>query len=260
MAQRESAAKISRPAGRPGYVCRLPSFVRGVHRGRPAFYGGEVMDRPRLLDLFCGAGGCSMGYHRAGFDVTGVDINPQPRYPFTFIQADVMTLDPEFIRSFDAVHASPPCQKYSRTASLHGNNHPDLYEAVRDMLNITGAPWIIENVVGSPYETGIILCGSMFGLGVWRHRHFEASFILLSLACRHDLVPEPIDVTGTGGPCDRLNKSTGGAHRKPKNLAHAQEVMGINWMTRKELSQAIPPAYTNFIGKQLMEYINAKAK
>ncbi len=216
---------------------------------------------PKLLDLFCGAGGAARGYQNAGFYVVGIDINPMPRYcGDEFHQGDALEYLAEHGHEFDAIHASPPCQKYSRTASLHDNAHPDLYEAVRGMLTDAGAPWIIENVVGAPYETGIILCGSMFGLGVWRHRHFEASFILLSLACRHDLVPEPIDVTGTGGPCDRLNKSTGGAHRKPKNLAHAQEVMGINWMTRKELSQAIPPAYTNFIGKQLMEYINAKAK
>ncbi len=190
-----------------------------------------------------------MGYHRAGFDVVGVDIKPQPHYPFEFIQADALHFN---LSGFDVIHASPPCQAYSRTAALHNCRYPDHYEEVKDKLIDWGMPWVIENVIGAPYNSGIVLCGSMFGLGVWRHRNFESSGLLLSPGCRHDLCPEPIDVTGTGGRAERQNKYSGGEHRKPLNITHARDVMGIEWMTRKELSQAIPPAYTEFIGKELL--------
>ena len=206
----------------------------------------------RLLDLFCGAGGAGMGYHRAGFEVTGVDINPQPHYPFEFHQGDatVWPLD-----GFDVIHASPPCQRYSSTASLHNADHPDLYAATRSRLQAADVPWTIENVIGAPYESGIVLCGSMFGLGVWRHRNFETSFAVLAPSCRHDLVPTPIDVTGTGGPRRISSRSDGGGgdSRKPKSMDEASRVMGIDWMTRREISQAIPPAYTEWIGHRIME-------
>lgn len=204
-----------------------------------------------------------MGYHRAGFDVTGVDINPQPRYPF--IQADVMTLDPEFIRSFDAVHASPPCQRYARIGCVHGarKNHPDLIDPVREILISSGLPWVIENVPDSKIPDAITLCGSMFGLGsrgddgvyrqLRRHRLFQSNILLMALECRHN--GEPIGVYGRGGP-QRATRNRGYMGGTRERI----EAMGIDWMSRDELSQAIPPAYTNFIGNQLMEYINAKAK
>lgn len=212
----------------------------------------------RLLDLFCGAGGAAVGYHRAGFDVVGVDIEPQPNYPFEFHQEDAL----DVLRcwemhngrcwtdwgDFDAMHASPPCQAYSTTASLHDNEHPELYDITKDYLEGTGLPWVIENVIGAPYASGIVLCGSMFGLRVRRHRNFESSVLMMRPECRHDLCPEPIDVTGVGGP--------GGRHRKPKNLADGQDAMGIDWMSRKELSQAVPPAYTEWIGAYLINAID----
>src|SRR5690348_16558972 len=135
------------------------------------------MKKPRLLDLFCGAGGCSMGYHRAGFEVVGVDIKPQKNYPFEFHQADAL----EFLKihghEFDAIHASPPCQRYSVGRHIHqsGGNHPDLVHPTRSLLEATGKPWVIENVMGSPVA-GVTLCDLMFGLKVLRHRLFETSF------------------------------------------------------------------------------------
>lgn len=152
----------------------------------------------RLLDLFCGAGCAAMGYYRAGFDeIVGVDIKPQPRYPFTFIQADAMTFP---LDGFDAIHASPPCQHYSVTKILHKNEHPDLYGIVKERLIKNACPYILENVIGAPYNSGIVLCGSMFGLGVWRHRNFETNFGILAPSCEHGKHPFPIDVTGSGGP------------------------------------------------------------
>ena len=218
------------------------------------------MSRPLLLDLFCGAGGAAMGYHRAGFDVVGVDHKPQPNYPFRFIQAEWYMVALEQYLEFDVIHASPPCQAYSTTASLHDNEHPDLIEPTRDALRKTGLPYIIENVVGAPllrqptFEIEayrVSVCGSSFGLGVRRHRLFESNVPLTPRVCAHHLQPEPIDVTGMGGP--------GGRHRKPKNLGHAREVMGIDWMSRAELSQAVPPAYTEFLGKQILAVLEAVA-
>src|SRR5574337_20985 len=127
--------------------------------------------KPRLLDLFCCAGGCAMGYHRAGFDVVGVDINPQQRYPFEFHQADAMTFD---LSGFDAIHASPPCQAYTVLGGREDLSHyPDLVDAVRERLQASGKPWIIENVPGAPLRDPITLCGAMFGLRRYRHRLFE---------------------------------------------------------------------------------------
>lgn len=222
----------------------------------------------RLLDLFCGAGGCAVGYHRAGFtEIVGVDVNQQPRYPFAFLEADAL----DFMRGmlaggsplgyrlddFDAIHASPPCQAYSQLASLSNTEHPELVVPVRNLLIISGKTWVIENVIGAPLNCPVLLCGSMFGLGIWRHRIFESSVMLMSpFKCKHKSHPNPIDVTGTGGPFNGTRKASGGGvSRKPHNIAHAQRVMGIDWMTRREISQAIPPAYTEFIGKQLIAHL-----
>jgi DNA (cytosine-5)-methyltransferase 1 len=200
----------------------------------------------RLLDLFCGAGGAAEGYRRAGFtEIVGIDIKPQPRYPFAFIQADALN-PPVDVSRFDCIHASPPCQKYSVTKTLHTMEHPDLVGTVRVMLQASCRPWIIENVLGAPLLNPTRLCGSFFGLGVWRHRYFETSSPILSPPCSHSLVPFPLDITGTGGPAGR--------HRKPSNMAQAGKAMGISWMTRKEINQAIPPAYTEWIGKRIMEH------
>jgi DNA (cytosine-5)-methyltransferase 1 len=213
-------------------------------------------DRPLLLDLFCGAGGAAVGYERAGFDVVGVDIKPQPHYPFEFHQADAL----EWLRlymldynatGFAAYHASPPCQAYSTTRTLHRGEYPALVGEVRRLLR--GLPYVIENVVGAPLINPVKMCGSSFGLPIRRHRLFESTLPLMSLGCAHK--PDPIDVTG-GGPskAPRLD-GAGGRSRKPKNVAEAGAALGIDWMTRDELNEAVPPAYTQFIGEQLLDQL-----
>lgn len=204
--------------------------------------------RPKALDLFCCAGGAGMGLHRAGFDVVGVDIKPQPRYPFEFHKADALSYP---LDGFDFIWASPPCQDYSSLKGLAGGERGKMIPEVREKLAAYGRPYVIENVVGSDLQNPVCLCGSMFGLGVWRHRLFELSWPLVFVPqCQHDLVPKPIDVTGTGGPFKGIRKSPGGGiSRKPENLKHASEVMGIDWMTRREISQAIPPAYSEYLGR-----------
>ena len=207
-----------------------------------------------LLDLFCGAGGAAVGYHRAGFDVVGVDINPQPHYPFEFIQADALTFP---LDGFDAIHASPPCQAYSVMAHYTKGEYPRLINPIRVRFVSSGLPWVVENVVGAPLIAPIRLCGSSFGLGVRRHRLFEMSEPpALVPTCSHYHHPAPIDVTGTGGLGSRPRTAPGGGKsRKPRTLAEAREAMGIDWMTRAELSEAIPPAYTEWIGRQLMAHL-----
>jgi DNA (cytosine-5)-methyltransferase 1 len=217
------------------------------------------MTAPRMLDLFCKAGGAAMGYRRAGFDVVGVDLEAQPNYPFEFVQADALTFP---LDGFDAIHASPPCQDYSTTRSLHTAEYPRLIGPIRARLIAAGVPYVIENVQGARRDmvNPVRLCGSSFGLGVRRHRLFETSWpIGFAPPCAHYLQPEPIDVTGTGGPANRPRGGNGGIHRKPRNIAHAREVMGIDWMTRPELAEAIPPAFTEFIGEQLLEHLSAVA-
>ena len=216
----------------------------------------------RLLDLFCGAGGAAMGYHRAGFDeIVGVDIKPQPRYPFDFVQADadkialdtIPTLFKEFIP--DAIHASPPCQAHSALRHLHPEKHyPCFLDSTRRRLIAWGRAWVIENVPGSPLRDPIQLCGSSFGLRVRRHRLFESNMRLSSLPCKHKEQGQPIDVSGTGGRRrNRRPDDHGGNTNKPRNIDEAHAAMGIDWMTRYELSQAIPPAYTEWIGRQVID-------
>lgn len=209
------------------------------------------MARPRLLDLFSGAGGAAMGYHRAGFDVIGVDIKPQPHYPFPFIRADVMTTD---WAGFDAIHASPPCQPFTRAGHLMraqggSTSEPDLVEPIRQRLIASGLPYVIENVEGAPIE-GVFLCGSSFGLEARRHRLFESNHLLLGVHCQHREQGRPIGVYGRPG--DEVPQ--GG--RTAKDVPEAQRALGIDWMPRwEELKQAIPPAYTEHIGRQLIQAI-----
>jgi DNA (cytosine-5)-methyltransferase 1 len=224
--------------------------------------------RPRLLDLFCGAGGAAMGYHQAGFDIVGVDTDAAvgQHYPYTFIHADALEYAAQHLDQYDAVHGSPPCQAYSTTASLHTNTYPKLINPTRQLFIDSGVPYVIENVEGAARDlrNPVRLCGSSFGLGVRRHRLFETSWLVnFAPPCAHYMQPEPIDVTGTGGPrrsgSGRRPDGSGGNSRKPENLAHARAVMGIDWMTRTELAEAIPPAYTKFIGDELMAYLTEQA-
>lgn len=215
--------------------------------------------KPRLLDLFCCAGGAGAGYTNAGFEVVGVDIGPQPRYPFEFIQADVLSLDQDFIASFDAVHASPPCQSYSDLAKRNGNGHewPRLIEPVRELLLGTNLPFVIENVEGAPLINPIVLCGTMFpGLRVLRHRLFEANFTILTPPHQKHPKVHTFDRRkahyGKTNEWTNFVQVTGGGNC---TLAAASEAMGIDWMTKGEINEAIPPAYTEFIGRQLVQQL-----
>ena len=199
-----------------------------------------------------------MGYHRAGFEVVGVDIKPQPRYPFEFVQADALEyltslIDSGEIEKFDVIHASPPCQAYSvMRAKFPEREYPDLYIPTRDILSRLNKPWVIENVIGSPPGPSIILCGHSFGLGTYRHRRFESNVCLLAMA--HS--PHSIKSVrqGYGAYSGEMMSVTGDLNSQ-RFFDAAKRAMGIDWMERKELSQAIPPAYTEFIGKQLMEVL-----
>ncbi len=215
--------------------------------------------KPRILDLFCCAGGAAMGYYRAGFDVVGVDIDPQPNYPFAFIQADALTLDSDLLDSFDAIHASPPCQSYSDLAKRNGNAHewPRLIEPVREMLVRTGKPYIIENVEGAPLIDPVVLCGTMFeDLRVIRHRLFESDLDLWAPDHRrHPLVFTHDKRKAHYGKLDQdvsYVQVTGGGNCSIRN---ARSAMGIDWMTKAELNESIPPAYTHYLGLQLMAYL-----
>ena len=214
----------------------------------------------KLLDLFCGAGGCAVGYHRAGFDdITGVDINPQPRYPYKFIQADALEYLAAHGHEFDAIHASPPCQGYSVTANMPWvGEYPKLIEPVRDLLIKTGKPYIIENVLGAPLILPITLCGTMFGLRMFRHRLFETSFFMLSVP--HIKHREQV---GKNGFVCMAGHGDGGRGRIPadhRNIAAWKKASGIDWMTRDEMAEAIPPAYTEYIGRHLLEHASAYAR
>jgi DNA (cytosine-5)-methyltransferase 1 len=226
----------------------------------------------RLLDLFCGAGGAGMGYHRAGFEVVGVDINPMPRYPFEFHQADALEYLAAHGHEFDAIHASPPCQAYSDLRHMpNAKQHTSLIEPVRKLLYEIGKPFVIENVEGAPLIDPIILCGTMFGLGVkaanaelWRHRQFELNWPrFLVPPCNHRAAPKVIGVYGGHGRDRRrvitVVGHTGGSSARDGcqqfTVAERSEAMGIDWMAGAQLSQAIPPAYTEFIGRQLMQHL-----
>lgn len=210
----------------------------------------------RCLDLFCGAGGAGMGYHRAGFEVVGWDIEHHSHYPFEHYVGDALEVlaDVEYVRSFDLVHASPPCQAYTNAAKIQKQNHPDLVGPVRDLLVAAGVPYIIENVPGSPLIDPAMLCGSMFpGLRTYRHRLFESNLPLAA-------PPHP----GHMAPTTKMG-------RPPKDgefmhvvgnfsgVAAAREAMGISWMKRDDLRESIPPAYTEHLGRQVLDQLAARA-
>jgi DNA (cytosine-5)-methyltransferase 1 len=200
------------------------------------------MKKKRLLDLFCGAGGCAVGYAAAGFEVVGVDIVPQPRYPFSFVLADAFTYP---LDGFDVIHASPPCQRYSVTAALWKREYLDLVPVVYDRLVASGKPFVIENVVGAPLPYALLLCGTMFDLDVLRHRLFASNVLLFA--------PGPCQHLGTvrnGQYVTVFGKGGNGYTR-----ARGSQAMGIEWMTVRELSQAIPPVYTWWVGQQLWEVV-----
>ena len=214
--------------------------------------------KPKILDLFCCAGGAGLGYAQAGFEVVGVDNKPQPNYPFPFIQTDALELDGRFIAFFDALHASPPCQSYSDLAKRNGNGHkwPRLIEPVRDMFVASGLPYVIENVEGAPLIDPVILCGTMFpGLRVLRHRLFETNFEIVPPAHKKHPKVHTLDRRkthyGKTNEWSDFVQVTGGGNC---TLAAAREAMGIDWMTKCEINEAIPPAYTQFVGRELLRH------
>lgn len=195
--------------------------------------------KPKLLDLFAGAGGAAMGYHRAGFEVVGVDIEHQPNYPFTFVQADAMTFP---LDGFDAIHASPPCQGYANVTLWRGSqsDHPRMIEPVQQRLRAAGVPYIIENVRQIYLHEPVMLCGTQFDLPIRRHRYFETSF----------------PVQWFMSPCQHRPTDMAFEHKYERDYADA---MGCRWMTAREGREAIPPAFTEWIGRQLMAQLGEVA-
>ena len=208
----------------------------------------------KILDLFCKAGGAGVGYNRAGFDVTGVDIEPQKRYPFEFVQDDALDYVAENGHLYDLIHASPPCQAYTKLVKglYKDREYPDLVEATRRALKATGLPYVIENVPGAPLENPLMLCGTMFGLLTIRHRLFETNPVIWwpPFSCAHvrktakqgrkpNRETEYITVTGCFSDAE-----------------FGRVAMGIDWMVRAELTQAVPPAFTQWIGEQMMNFFS----
>lgn len=216
------------------------------------------MNRPLLLDLFCCEGGAAMGYHRAGFDVIGVDNDAShlARYPFPCIQGDAVQIGAALGHRFDAIHASPPCQRYSSATKGNGNpeDHPDLVGPTREMLEaIPGVPYIIENVVGAPLESPSLLCGSMFGLDVQRHRIFETSFPVSPPACDHSVWTPRFPGATNRAPNSRKTVEVG-VYRIP--LATQREAMGVRRsVSLAKISQMVPPAYAEWLGLQARLHI-----
>ncbi|MFT4295628.1 MAG: hypothetical protein QM582_09480 [Micropruina sp.] len=230
-----------------------------------------------MLDLFCGAGGASMGYHRAGFEVVGVDIEPQPRYPFQFVQADVLSLRRDVFEGcwhtpgpasvclghFDAVHASPPCLDWTSLAAMTGGNGTGwMLDATRTMIAEVGVPYVIENVPGAPLLHGLRLCGTEFGLraidhdgetvALRRHRYFESNVFLMGAGgCQHTAGVRWAGVYGGNNNGPKRGRNCGYVPR----IDVRRKLMGIDWMIRREINLAIPPAYTQHLGEQLMALI-----
>jgi len=209
--------------------------------------------RPSLLDLFCGAGGCSMGYHRAGFDVIGVDHKPQKNYPFEFVQMDALDYLKKHGHKFDVIHASPPCQRYSKATHGAGTamNHPDLVEPVRLVLQQIGKPFVIENVPGAPLIEPLKLSGMMFDLDTIRERWFETVPAIW-------FTPVPVRKhanTAKQGTQPIVGEQYISVVGHFSNVAYARRAMGIEWMTRDELAQAIPPVYTEYIGRWMQKLV-----
>lgn len=213
----------------------------------------------RLLDLFCGAGGAGAGYHRAGFEVLGVDINPQPRYPFAFVRADAMTYP---LDGFDAVHASPPCQDHSALSGIAGKHGTGwMLAATVERLAASGLAYVVENVPGAHMPGAFTLCGRSFGIArLRRHRRFLTSFPVLVPPCACTRGVQPIGVYGDLSRNDRtMRNSKDGKPRLRAGVQTARDLLACPWMDAKELTQAIPPAYTQLVGEQLLEHLAVTA-
>lgn len=217
---------------------------------------GDVLpERPwngmTVLDAFCCQGGASMGYYLAGFDVVGVDLHPQPRYPFRFIQADAVEFIARHGADFDLVVGSPPCQRYTLAQRIQGREHPDLIGPTREAMESTGRPWVIENVedAGPHMRDPVTLCGAMFGLHTYRHRLFEASFpVAVPLHPRH-IHP----TVKMGRPLQEGDWYH--AVGNFSNVPYVRADMGVPWMTRDGIRECIPPSFARSIGEQVTAHI-----
>lgn len=205
----------------------------------------DVRAPVRGLDMYCGAGGCSAGYSRAGFEMTGVDIRPQPRYPFRFIQGDALEYVAEHGQEYDVIFASPPCQHYANVTRWRGHqtDHPDLIAPTRTLLEQTGLPWVIENVRTSAIRADFMICGTTVGLPIRRHRHFETNWsgLVMTQPCQH----RPTDYAFDHGG------------KQPESVY--RDAMGCQWMTVDESREAIPPAYCELVGARLLEHLRSAA-
>jgi DNA (cytosine-5)-methyltransferase 1 len=209
--------------------------------------------KPKLLDLYCKAGGASMGYHQAGFEVIGIDIKKQKRYPFEFIQADALEVlqDIDYLKTFDVLAGSPPCQTHSITQHLRNaqgksTDKIDLIPQTREGFIKSGKPYIIENVPGAPLINPVVMCGSSFDLKVRRHRLFESNLELTGSVCDHKKQGKPVGIYGS-----MRDEIPNGGHTA-KSIEQAREAMGIDWMIWGELVEAIPPIYTKTLGEQII--------
>ena len=206
----------------------------------------------KALDLFCGAGGASKGYADAGFEVTGLDVKHGKRYPFTYKRMSIEDVSLAMLDEYDVIHASPPCQTFSITRNLRiaqgkSTSKVDWLPFTRDLLLASGKPYVIENVPGAPLINPVLVCGSAFGLKVRRHRLFESNLPINGTVCNHKAQGKPVGIYGS-----MRDEIPHGGHTA-KTMAQANEAMGIDWMIWGELVEAIPPAYTAFIGKQIIE-------
>lgn len=219
---------------------------------------------PLLLDLFCCEGGAAMGYHQAGFDVVGVDIVPRPKYPFEFFEGDALSFlrgdyDAQVrgsglrVADFDVIHASPPCQRFTRARKLQNNAHPDLLTPTRELLHQAGKPYVIENVPGAPLRDPVLLCGEMFGLRTYRHRLFETNWTLE----QPDHPAHVAKTTKMGRPVrDGEYMHVVG---KFSGVPLGREVIGMPWASQYGLAQAVPPVYTEYVGRELTAYLEQSA-
>jgi DNA (cytosine-5)-methyltransferase 1 len=226
--------------------------TRNGETSRQKFFGRQLSSHvPKLLDLYCCQGGAAAGYAKAGFDVTGVDLKPQRRFPFTFHQADALEYARQHGHQYDAIHASPPCQAHSNCQRIRDNEHPDLIADTREVLEHLGLPYVIENVVGAPLRDPALLCGHSLGLHTFRHRLFETNW---------PYTPPPhAQHPGTTVKMGRALQPGDYYHAVGNFISvdYVREDMQVPWMSRHGIRECIPPAYTLHIGEQLHLWMQA---
>lgn len=218
------------------------------------------MAKPRLLDTFCAAGGTSMGFSLAGFEVVGVDISPQPNYPFEFHQGDAIEFIREHGHEFDVIAGSPPCQSYLNLGAVNRKlgrtyDHPDLVEATREAMVATELPYVIENVENAPLIDPVKICGTGLNRPLRRHRLFESNVPLVGVPCAHSRFTEKKYWTGWRPKGETRLSTVVQVYGNAGGTEHWPDAMGIDWMTNKEMIEAVPPSYTLHVGAQIMAHV-----